>query len=115
MRVHVQTFGVPIDRSKLWRKEKNYITLIKKKRPCEKEMCEAYAKSALVRCPADIGQRLEDGLGRVLSVLDASCTPPFDFKGLMENPVADLPVVYSSDTYPRGWSRCHLVAHPTRP
>jgi hypothetical protein len=63
-------------------------------------MCESSARQKLVGCPADIEQRLADGLKRTISVLDAACTPPvFDFIELMQNPVAHLPVVYSSSSY----------------
>lgn len=62
-------------------------------------MCDTFAKNRLVRCPTDIGQRLEDGLNVTLSVLDPSCTPSFAFSGLMNDPIAGLPVVYSSSAY----------------
>lgn len=61
-------------------------------------MCEEFARKELERCPADITQRLKDGLGHTLSVLSPFCEPAFDFNKLMLNPT-DLPVVFSSESY----------------
>ena len=60
--------------------------------------CEGFAFARLGINPADIGQRIIDGLGPALYVLGGNC-PAFDFAKMLSNPTSNLPVLFSSLRY----------------
>jgi len=62
-------------------------------------MCEAFARLNLTQCPADIAQRLADGLGTTLSVVNYACSPVFNYVQLLSHPTNHLPVLFSSASY----------------
>jgi hypothetical protein len=64
-------------------------------------MCDNFAKETLVVCPADIKQRVADGLGTTLAALKSPCGPyTFDFQAMLESdPTANLPVLFSSEAF----------------
>lgn len=63
-------------------------------------MCEDFACTRLKICPRDLKQRIEDGLGAVLSVFGNPCGT-FNFKGMLDStePTSNLPVLFSSQQF----------------
>ena len=64
------------------------------------QSCGSFARSVLVDCPADIEQRLTDGLSDLLAPFHANCGV-FDFQAMLnaQDPTAHLPVLFSSLNY----------------
>lgn len=65
-------------------------------------MCESFAQHRLRTCPADIDQRLADGLGDILSLYSDPCGKySFDFESVlnMQDPTDGLPVLFSSENF----------------
>lgn len=63
-------------------------------------VCEKFACTRFESCPADVGQRIADGLGSALALLGTECGE-FDFSRLVEHndPLYHLPVLFSSLRY----------------
>jgi hypothetical protein len=65
-------------------------------------MCDDFAKATLADCPADIKQRLTDGLGTTLAALKNPCgSYTFDFQAMIDasDPLENLPVLFSSESF----------------